>query len=410
MLSAANEASAEPKEGDAQNGGRTWDINDIKLPQDLKQVDRFEDWPDSYVKHVYSSADKNAQRHMSSWAMRNTNNHNSRILKKSCLGVLVCSNDCSTGRKTYLRPAVCDKARQKQQKKHCPNCYGLLKLISCRGHGGHPVTNFWRHDGPFIFFQTKGAHDHPKPDTKLEFDTKAPIHKDDTTVISALLGLKESKENEHLPDTLQNQDALPCVVSNQADFWSSSNFNEQRQQLLSERTENYCMCLVRSYSFGKSPYVTEFFCGRELSKYCTVCKPNTTTDQPESKYPTTPSVDWDENTENRDQPPWNQHFEKCSASYTQMLGNQFCEMSSLDNTGESHVVNEFPTNVGVCQTFKSSADYGSNEFPGGNSHWNNNCRIPPNSYNFQQEDPYLANHNWAHHPHSLFIPENGWNL
>uniref|UniRef100_A0A8C9FUA4 Glial cells missing transcription factor 1 n=1 Tax=Pavo cristatus TaxID=9049 RepID=A0A8C9FUA4_PAVCR len=123
--------------------------------QDVRQTDWFQEWPDSYVKHIYSSEDKNAQRHHSSWAMRNTNNHNSRILKKSCLGVVVCGNDCSTldGRKIYLRPAICDKARQKQQRKCCPNCNGPLRLLSCRGHGGYPVTNFWRHEGQFIFFQ-----------------------------------------------------------------------------------------------------------------------------------------------------------------------------------------------------------------------------------------------------------------
>lgn len=39
--------------------------------------------------------------------------------------------------------------------KRCPNCDGPLKLIPCRGHGGFPVTNFWRHDGRFIFFQVE---------------------------------------------------------------------------------------------------------------------------------------------------------------------------------------------------------------------------------------------------------------
>lgn len=92
--------------------------------QDVRQTDWFQEWPDSYVKHIYSSEDKNAQRHHSSWAMRNTNNHNSRILKKSCLGVVVCGNDCSTldGRKIYLRPAICDKARQKQQREYGHGC------------------------------------------------------------------------------------------------------------------------------------------------------------------------------------------------------------------------------------------------------------------------------------------------
>lgn len=92
----------------------------LMSPQVVRKIDWFQEWPDSYVKRIYSSEDKNAQRHHSSWAMRNTNNHNSRILKKSCLGVVVCSNDCSTldGRKIYLRPAICDKARQKQQREY----------------------------------------------------------------------------------------------------------------------------------------------------------------------------------------------------------------------------------------------------------------------------------------------------
>ena len=51
--------------------------------------------------------------------MRNTNNHNAMILKKSCLGVLVCSHNCTPadGDKVHLRPAICDKARRKQMGK-----------------------------------------------------------------------------------------------------------------------------------------------------------------------------------------------------------------------------------------------------------------------------------------------------
>jgi hypothetical protein len=59
---------------------------------------------------------KGARRHVSGWAMRNTNNHNAHILKKSCLGVYVCSHGCrlDNGAKIQLRPAICDKARRKQ--------------------------------------------------------------------------------------------------------------------------------------------------------------------------------------------------------------------------------------------------------------------------------------------------------
>nr|XP_009481388.1 PREDICTED: chorion-specific transcription factor GCMa [Pelecanus crispus] len=206
----------EQEDSASRHGEMTsWDINDIKLPQDVRQIDWFQEWPDSYVKHIYSSEDKNAQRHHSSWAMRNTNNHNSRILKKSCLGVVVCGNDCSTldGRKIFLRPAICDKARQKQQRKCCPNCNGPLRLLSCRGHGGYPVTNFWRHEGKFIFFQSKGAHDHPRPETKLEAEARRSIQKAQTAFSPSSPRLKRIQEIESLTGARPTREALPLLLS-----------------------------------------------------------------------------------------------------------------------------------------------------------------------------------------------------
>ncbi|XP_034038638.1 chorion-specific transcription factor GCMb isoform X2 [Thalassophryne amazonica] len=152
----------------------TWDINDPKLPQDMKQFDPFQEWTDGYVRYIYSAEDKNAQRHLSGWAMRNTNNHNCQILKKSCLGVVICSRGCTLpdGSRLQLRPAICDKARQKQQKKLCPSCNGTLELLACRGHSGYPVTNFWRVDGKAIFFQAKGVHDHARPESKSETEAR----------------------------------------------------------------------------------------------------------------------------------------------------------------------------------------------------------------------------------------------
>ncbi|RLW12344.1 hypothetical protein DV515_00000770, partial [Chloebia gouldiae] len=199
MLKGADYSVMEQEDSASRHGEMTsWDINDIKLPQHVNQTDWFQEWPDSYVKHIYRSEDKNAQRHHSSWAMRNTNNHNSRILKKSCLGVVVCGNNCSTldGKKIYLRPAICDKARQKQQRKCCPNCNGPLRLLSCRGHGGYPVTNFWRHEGQFIFFQSKGAHDHPRPETKLEAESRRSIQKAKTAFSPSSLRQNRIQEIE----------------------------------------------------------------------------------------------------------------------------------------------------------------------------------------------------------------------
>ncbi|XP_065488856.1 chorion-specific transcription factor GCMa [Caloenas nicobarica] len=243
MLKGADNVVVEQDDSASQHGEMTsWDINDIKLPQDVRQTDWFQEWPNSYVKHIYSSEDKNAQRHHSSWAMRNTNNHNSRILKKSCLGVVVCGNDCSTldGRKIYLRPAICDKARQKQQRKCCPNCNGPLRLLSCRGHGGYPVTNFWRHEGQFIFFQSKGAHDHPRPETKLEAEARRSVQKAQTAFSPSSPRLKRSQETESLTGALPTQETLPLLLSNMDAYVLPANFRRHLSKGFQEATLGSC--------------------------------------------------------------------------------------------------------------------------------------------------------------------------
>ncbi|NWR43177.1 GCM1 factor, partial [Regulus satrapa] len=239
MLKSADDSVMEQEDSASRYGEMmSWDINDIKLPQHVSQTDWFQEWPDSYVKHIYSSEDKNAQRHHSSWAMRNTNNHNSRILKKSCLGVVVCGNNCSTwdGRKIYLRPAICDKARQKQQRKCCPNCNGPLRLLSCRGHGGYPVTNFWRHEGQFIFFQSKGAHDHPRPETKLEAEARRSIQKAKTAFSPP--SLKRVQEIESLTGAVPTQE--PFLLSSTDVHMPLANFRGHLSKSSQEPTLSSC--------------------------------------------------------------------------------------------------------------------------------------------------------------------------
>ncbi|NXQ18307.1 GCM1 factor, partial [Peucedramus taeniatus] len=245
MLKGADDSVMEQEDSASQHGEMTsWDINDIKLPQHVSQTDWFQEWPDSYVKRIYSSEDKNAQRHHSSWAMRNTNNHNSRILKKSCLGVVVCGNNCSTldGRKIYLRPAICDKARQKQQRKCCPNCNGPLRLLSCRGHGGYPVTNFWRHEGQFIFFQSKGAHDHPRPETKLEAEARRSIQKAKTAFSPSSLRLKRIQEIEVTLaiGAMPTQEPLPLLLSYPDAPMPPANFRGHLRKSSPEPTLSSC--------------------------------------------------------------------------------------------------------------------------------------------------------------------------
>ncbi|PSN56670.1 hypothetical protein C0J52_00054 [Blattella germanica] len=68
--------------------GTDWDINDTSIPR-VSEYNRWEEWADGHCRLVYPATSEEAKRHASGWAMRNTNNHNVHILKKSCLGVLV---------------------------------------------------------------------------------------------------------------------------------------------------------------------------------------------------------------------------------------------------------------------------------------------------------------------------------
>ncbi|GAA28407.2 transcription factor glial cells missing [Clonorchis sinensis] len=149
-----------------------WDVNDPKLPK-IRQFDTFTMWPQGHCRYAYQkSSSEGARRHASGWAMRNTNNHNALILKKSCLGVLLCSSKtCSLA----MRPAICDKARRRQEGRACcmPNCTGIIYNQPCRGHSGFPVTHFWREHGDTVYFQAKGVHDHVRPDLKPVRDTAA---------------------------------------------------------------------------------------------------------------------------------------------------------------------------------------------------------------------------------------------
>uniref|UniRef100_A0A8C3XC56 Glial cells missing transcription factor 2 n=1 Tax=Catagonus wagneri TaxID=51154 RepID=A0A8C3XC56_9CETA len=201
----------------------SWDINDPQMPQAPAHFDRFCEWADGYVRFIYRSDEKKAQRHLSGWAMRNTNNHNGHILKKSCLGVVVCARACALpdGSRLQLRPAICDKARLKQQKKACPNCHSALELIPCRGHSGYPVTNFWRLDGNAIFFQAKGVHDHPRPESKSDTEARrsaikrqmASFYQPQKKRVRELEAGEDQSNSGHCNDipSLENPEALDLI-------------------------------------------------------------------------------------------------------------------------------------------------------------------------------------------------------
>ena len=90
------------------------------------KFDEYDFWPDGDCERTYDPIVDRASGHQSGWAMRNTSNHNRPMLKKSCVGVLICSNGCvgTDGVQIAYRPSVSDKSRQRQCGKiwkHCCN-------------------------------------------------------------------------------------------------------------------------------------------------------------------------------------------------------------------------------------------------------------------------------------------------
>ncbi|XP_054827201.1 chorion-specific transcription factor GCMa [Eublepharis macularius] len=423
MLRAAEDVNMQQEDLASPNGDMiSWDINDIKLPKDVKQIDSFQEWPDCYVKCIYSSDDKNAQRHLSSWAMRNTNNHNSRILKKSCLGVVVCSNNCSTpdGRKMYLRPAICDKARQKQQRKSCPNCNGSLKLIPCRGHGGYPVTNFWRHEEPFIFFQSKGAHDHPRPETKLEAEARRSIQKAHTAVPPTSPRFKRSRDIESLTGEMQSQDTLPLIISEQEELLSQDNFRGSfRDKTSEEHVLDNCLSLTEGYGFGKASYLIQHAQVMGYDKHMNKCKQVGMRDY-DSRDPTEPVAS--AYSECREQQSWAKNMElgknpladKHHNGATTFLAGLHCETLGSLNAVDFGISNapEIPPIVKVgYHPLRSNATM-FEEMCEGKPHLNyNNCNIPASFCQLSPEDPYLIA-DAAHHYYQNALPMKGneWHI
>lgn len=216
---------------------RDWDINDSVVPAVCEsELDGYQEYADGHCRFIYSPSCEEAKKHSSGWAMRNTNNHNVNILKKSCLGVLVCSVGCSlpNGAQINLRPAICDKARRKQTGRPCPNrnCSGKLEIRSCRGHCGYPVTHFWRHTKFGIFFQSKGMHDHPRPEPKNCRETRRYLGLGKRKNLALMLTRdaalnKKLKTLNHKAHFEQNQFSYDPLtsISHQQEF--STEYNQQ---------------------------------------------------------------------------------------------------------------------------------------------------------------------------------------
>ncbi|KAM7540461.1 hypothetical protein Aperf_G00000020991 [Anoplocephala perfoliata] len=175
-----------------------WKITQADLPEPYI-CDEFEPWPDGDVNYIFKDRGGGRCKHRIGWVMKNCNNHVKDVLKKSCLGILVCDKNCKPcGEQKIYKPAVCDKARGKQVGSPCPTpeCDGKLIHVPCKGKGGYPVTHEWRTFKDKLYFQAEGTHDHLRP--LLKFYARKQISKDRTTSPSGQKKLDGTKNRKSL--------------------------------------------------------------------------------------------------------------------------------------------------------------------------------------------------------------------
>nr|XP_014352957.1 PREDICTED: chorion-specific transcription factor GCMa isoform X2 [Latimeria chalumnae] len=352
--------------------------------------------------------------------MRNTNNHNSRILKKSCLGVVVCSQDCTTpdGKKIHLRPAICDKARQKQQKKRCPNCGASLTLVFCQGHGGYPVTNFWRHEGPYIYFQvvstvqlsyqsfkSKGVHDHPRPETKVEAEVRRSVNRKSPIVPSNAHKYKTAREAEPLGSLIETQESMPVFFSNAEDFTSCKYNGHLASNSTAETSRNQCLSHYKNYNSGKLAGMVEHYCDMDINKSYGKLSQFSSGNY-NVGYLNGPLADYDPYFESEDHQSRTRILlernlcnSKTCVGYSQPSGDLCYETSfskSYINSTSEHIQGAVPTPKMTHHTVRPNSDQ-YRDIYGGKPHVNcGSTYIPAAVYQFCHEEPYLIRYNSSH--------------
>ncbi|KAJ6665889.1 hypothetical protein lerEdw1_001361 [Lerista edwardsae] len=303
--------------------------------------------------------------------------------------------------------------------KSCPNCNGPLKLIPCRGHGGYPVTNFWRHEGSFIFFQSKGAHDHPRPETKSEAEARRSIQKAHTMAVPPISPrLKRTKDPESLTSEMQSQDMLPLVISKQEDFVSHSCFPEHfRDRLPQERMLNNSLSLAKGYSFGKSSYLIEHPQDTGCDTYSGKCKQmgsreydSRGLEAPAFAYSDDREQAWNKNMDLGKNPPTDKY---CNGS-TAILAGLHCETLASINTvdfGIQHALNIPPTVKVGYHPLRSNVGMFGEETCEGKAHLNYSSSVPSAFCQLSPEESCFIEDATPHYyQNALPMKGNEWHI
>nr|CDS32745.1 chorion specific transcription factor GCMb [Hymenolepis microstoma] len=155
--------------------GSSWNIDDELLPEPLR-YDKIQEWIDGDTKKIFQEYKVHICDVSGGWVVRDASSENPLLMKKVCMGVLVCSTSCNfTGSSVGYRPASTEKAFKEQIGRCCPNpaCNGVLVHVPCGGYNGTPVIQLWRFYGKRFYFQSMGRHNHARPQMSVPPPLKA---------------------------------------------------------------------------------------------------------------------------------------------------------------------------------------------------------------------------------------------
>ncbi|VUZ42243.1 unnamed protein product [Hymenolepis diminuta] len=157
--------------------GSTWDIEDKFLPEPLR-YDKIQEWIDGDTKKIFQEYNIHICDISGGWVVRDVSSENPLLMKKVCMGVLVCSTSCNfTDDSVGYRPAATEKTFKDQIGRCCPNprCNGNLIHVPCEGYNGTPVIHLWRFYNKRLYFQSMGRHNHARPQISVPSAKVKPI-------------------------------------------------------------------------------------------------------------------------------------------------------------------------------------------------------------------------------------------
>ncbi|KAH0622014.1 hypothetical protein JD844_023892 [Phrynosoma platyrhinos] len=288
------------------------------------------------------------------------------------------------------------------------------------------------HSMYLCLLKSKGAHDHPRPETKAEAEARRSIQKAhmpasprlkrsrDTEVSILSINLESVHlihEQRSLTGEMQCQDMLPLVVSKPEDFMTHNTFSGHfRQKAPLEPMSNHCVSVAKSSS-GKPSYLEEHTQDLGYNKYLDKCKQTGSSDYINRRDLTEPSAS--AYSEYREAQIWNKTLdlgrnpmaEKYCNGSTMFLPGLSCETFTSINTVDLGIQPAPPrweptVKVGYHSFRPNAGTFGEDVYEG-KPHLNcNSSDVPPTFCQLPLEEPYLIA-DAGHHYYQNSLPTKG---